>query len=276
MSIENNPLRQYFRRPAVFVKLPSGGKNYPLGVIDLPESGEVAVFPMTAIDEITTKTPDALFNGTAVVELIKSCIPSIKNPWLINSNDLDAILIAIKSASGGNELEIESQCPSCENISDYTINLIQILGNMKAGDYDKLLPLGELQIKFKPLSYKEMNEASLGQFEVQRSFVEIENEPDQEVKNKKGQEALKKVTELTMKILSKAIEYVKTPNTQVKDENFIFDYLKNCDKNNFVTIRDYHAELKAKTELPPLNIKCPSCSHEYKQPFTLNATDFFG
>ena len=201
MSIENNPLRQYFRRPAVFVKLPSGGKNYPLGVIDLPESGEVAVFPMTAIDEITTKTPDALFNGTAVVELIKSCIPSIKNPWLINSNDLDAILIAIKSASGGNELEIESQCPSCENISDYTINLIQILGNMKAGDYDKLLPLGELQIKFKPLSYKEMNEASLGQFEVQRSFVEIENEPDQEVKNKKGQEALKKVTELTMKTL---------------------------------------------------------------------------
>lgn len=276
MSVDNNPLRQYFRRPAVFLKLPSGGKDYSQNVIDMPDSGELPVFPMTAIDEITTKTPDALFNGTAVHELIKSCIPNIKDPWLINSSDLDAILIAIKSASGGNEIELESQCPSCENISNYTVNLLQILTNMKAADYSKPLVLGELKIKFRPLTYKQMNEASMGQFEVQRSFLEIENEPDQELKTKKGQDALKKVTELTMKILSKAIEYIKTPNTQVEDEKFILDYLHNCDKNNFISIRDHNADLKAKTELPPLEIKCPSCSHGYKQPFTLNASDFFG
>ena len=64
--MENNPLRQYFRRPAVHVKLPSGGLDYPEGVIDMPPSGELPVYPMTAIDEITARTPDALYNGVAV------------------------------------------------------------------------------------------------------------------------------------------------------------------------------------------------------------------
>jgi hypothetical protein len=66
-----NPLKQYFRRPAIYLRLPSGGTGYPPGVVDLPESGELPIYPMTAIDEITSKTPDALFSGTAIVELIK-------------------------------------------------------------------------------------------------------------------------------------------------------------------------------------------------------------
>jgi len=102
-----NPLKQYFRRPALYLKLPSGGNNYAPGVIDLPENGDIPVYPMTAIDEITARTPDALFNGTAVHDLMKSCVPAIKQPWSIYSTDLDAILIAIKAASKGSDLEIK-------------------------------------------------------------------------------------------------------------------------------------------------------------------------
>jgi len=276
MSIDTNPLKQFFRRPAVFLKLPSQGKDYPAGVIEMTPTGDIPVYPMTAIDEITTKTPDALFNGTAVVELIRSCVPNIKDPWKVSSSDLDAILIAIKSASGGNELEIESQCPSCENVSNYAVNLVNVLAGMKAPDYSNTLKVSELEIKFRPLTYKEMNEASLGQFEVQRVFAALDSIQDQNEKNKKGQEALRKVTELTMKILSKAIEYIKTPTAQVDNQDYILDFLHNCDKTIYTVLRDYNAELKAKTELPPLDITCPSCTHQYKQPFTLNATDFFG
>ena len=96
MNIQNNPLKQYFRRPAIYLKLPSGGKMYQPGVVNIPESGELAVYPMTAIDEISAKTPDALYNGTAMADIIKSCIPDIKDPWSINSVDLDAVLIAIR------------------------------------------------------------------------------------------------------------------------------------------------------------------------------------
>ena len=114
MSLENNPLKQYFRRPSIYFKLPSGGKYYDASVVTIPENGELPVYPMTAIDEITTKTPDALYNGTGMADIIKSCIPAINNPWAINSIDLDAILVAVKVASGGNDLTLTSECPACQ------------------------------------------------------------------------------------------------------------------------------------------------------------------
>ena len=67
----NNPLQQYFRQPAIYLRLPSNGEFYPPGSIDMPVNKEIPIFPMTAIDEITYRTPDALFNGTAVVNVIQ-------------------------------------------------------------------------------------------------------------------------------------------------------------------------------------------------------------
>jgi hypothetical protein len=276
MSLVNNPLKQYFRRPAIYLKLPSGGALYPPGVINLTENGELPVYPMTAIDEITTKTPDALFNGVAMVDIIKSCIPDVLDPWSINSIDLDAILLAIKSAAGGNEMEIESQCPSCDEVASYGVNLIGILSELKAGNYDSSLQLNELTLKFRPLTYKEMNQAGLGQFEVQRMFASLDTITDEVARAERGKLALKTITELTMQLLSQTIEHITTPTVKVDDKEFIIDFLKNCDKDMYMKIRDYNAELKAQTEIKPLKIKCIHCSHDYEQQFTLNTTDFFG
>lgn len=274
--MNNNPLKQYFRRPSVYLKLPSGGRGYPEGALNLPENGEVAVYPMTAIDEITTKTPDALFNGTAVAELIKSCIPDILDPWSVTSEDLDSILIAIKAASGGNDFEVTSVCPKCANEGTYGVNLVGVLATMRAPDYSKPLELSDLQIKFKALTYREINEAGIEQVEVQKIFTAIERAEDEQQRIKLGEQALKGITDLTMRLLTKAIEYIQTPNAKVIEKEYILDFLKNCDKNMYVKIRDYNTELKAQTEIKPLEIKCVECSNEYKQSFTLNPTDFFG
>lgn len=276
MSIAHNPLKQYFRRPSVYFKLPSGGKGYKPGVVNIPESGELPVYPMTAIDEITTKTPDALFNGTAMVEIIKSCVPDIKDPWAITSVDLDAILIAIRAAGGGSELEIESECPSCHEVSSYGVNLSAMLANMKAGNYSEDLRIHDLSITFRPLTYKELNKAGLAQFEIQRVFSGIEKIENEEERNKKTQDALRSITLLTMEVLAQAIEIIRTPGTEVTEQEFIIDFLQNCDKNTYIAIRDFHSKLKEQTELKPLHIKCVSCTHEYDQPFTLNPSDFFG
>jgi hypothetical protein len=76
-NIEQNPLRKYFRQPKVFTTLPSRGKYYAEGVLDMPSTNELPVFAMTAKDELIIKTPDALLNGQATVDIIKSCIPNI-------------------------------------------------------------------------------------------------------------------------------------------------------------------------------------------------------
>lgn len=274
--MDNNPLKQYFRRPAVYLKLPSGGKDYAPGIIDMPPTGELPIFPMTAIDEITAKTPDALFNGTAVSELIKSCIPNIKDPWAISSNDLDAILIGIKAAATpSGVLEIESTCPSCQDVSTYGINLVGVLSTMKSGDYSEELTLGDLSFKFRPITYKEMNAAAIGQFEIQKMFTTIAEIQDEKERELASQEALRRITDLTMEVLSQSLEYIKTPNTMVDQKPFILDFLKNCDKNIYYEIRDHNAMLKTGTEMKPIDIKCVSCNHEYEQPFTLNPSDFF-
>lgn len=276
MSNNNNPLRQYFRRPAVYLKLPSCGKGYLPDQVDFPENGEIPVYPMTAIDEITARTPDALFNGIAVAELVKSCVPSIKDPWQIQSIDLDAVLIAIKAASTPAGTDIESKCPKCEEEATYGINLIGLLASLTPGDYDTVLDVGELKVKFKPLRYKEINEAAISQFEIQKTFASLERVTDEEEKLKLSKQALEKITILTMEITSKTIEYIETPALRVDNYEFVLDFLKNCDRNQFAAIRDHNTKLKASSDIKPIDIKCVKCSHEYTQVFTLNPSDFFG
>jgi hypothetical protein len=274
--MDNNPLKQYFRRPTIYIKLPSEGKYYKPGIINIPPTGEIPIYPMTAIDEITTKTPDALFNGSAMVDLIKSCVPDIKEPWMLNSIDLDAVLIGIRAAGNGSEMELESKCPACEEVNNYGINLTMLLNDLESGDYEKEMELNDLRIKFRPITYKDMNEASMGQFEIQRALVINEQEPNIEVRKEKNQEILRNITSLTMKILTGAIEYIQTPTAKVDNKEFILDFLKNCDKDSYVAIRDYNTELKTKSELKPLRLVCVNCQHQYQQSFTLNTSDFFG
>jgi hypothetical protein len=277
MSLPNNPLKQFFRRPAVFLTLPSGGKYYPEGVINQTETGELPVYPMTAIDEIATRTPDALFNGEAMIQVIQSCVPDILQPWSINSIDLDAILIAIRTASGDSNMEMQSGCPQCNEVNPYTLDLTSILPQLKCPNFEKTLDMNGLKIKFRPLTYKELNQVGIEQFSIQRTFGEIENIQDENVKAQKTKEALQVVTETTMKLVATAIEHIDIGNDNlVTDKNFIIDYLQNCDKNVYTQLRDYTAQLRDEAQIPPLQITCPNCSNVYQQPFTLNMSDFFG
>jgi len=115
MTQTSNPLRQFFRQPAIYLKLPSAGRYWPAASLDLPANGELPIYPMTAIDEITYRTPDALFNGQAVISVIQSCVPAIKNAWHVPNIDLSPLLIAIRIASQGHEMGLNAVCPACSH-----------------------------------------------------------------------------------------------------------------------------------------------------------------
>ena len=80
MTNKTNPLAAHFRQPKLYMKLPSGGLFNTKENLDMPDSNEIAIFPMTAKDEILMKNPDALLNGEAVLQVIKSCVPSVLEP----------------------------------------------------------------------------------------------------------------------------------------------------------------------------------------------------
>lgn len=274
--MENNPLRQYFRRPSVYITLPSKGEGYTPEQLNMTETGELPVYPMTAIDEITARTPDALFNGSAIAELVKSCVPNIKDPWAINSNDLDAVLLAMRAASNGDKLDIETKCPSCDEVANFEVNLIGILASLKPADYNNIMEVGELKIRFKPLMWRDMNAAAMSQLEVQRTLLNISTFDDPAERDKQSHIAYEKITKLTMNLLAKTIDFIETPNGKVTEEKFILDFLEHCDKKIYNSVRDFNTELREPTQIKPIEIKCPSCEHEYKQELTLNPTDFFG
>lgn len=272
-----NPLSQYFRQPSIYIKLPSQGKHYSAGSLNVPPTGELAVYPMTAIDEITYRTPDALYNGQATVNVIQSCIPDIKDAWAVPATDVDTLLIAIRIASYGHDMEFGTSCPACGNTAERTIDLRTVLDSIRTADYSKSIVAGDMEIFFKPLTYKHLNNNNQMQYENQKLLQML---PDagipEEEKMTALSNALKKITDITVVALAQSISAVKTPQALVSEPEYIEEMLKNCDSKLFNRIRDFILDLKASSEMQPLKLVCDNCNHNYEQSITLDMASFFG
>jgi rubredoxin len=231
---------------------------------------------MTAIDEITYRTPDALFNGSALVSVIQSCCPNIKNAWAAPSVDVTALLIAIRLASFGNDLEINSTCPSCQTPSDYTMTLQDAMAQLATPDFERPIKYGDLEIYFRPVMYQTQNQINIKQYEQQRAIVQVRSSdlPEEE-QAKMLNTALQQITKLTVEVMAANIAAIRTPQALVSEPEFIREFVENCDRKLFTQIRDHAVTLREQSEIPPLSVKCSNCEYEYKQPIVLDATSFF-
>lgn len=272
----SNPLSQYFRQPSIYIRLPSQGQNYPAGTLIMPANGELPVYPMTAIDEITYRTPDALFNGQATVNVIQSCVPSILDAWAVPSIDLDTILIAIRIASYGHDMEFATTCPACNDTTERSIDLRTMLDALRAPDYAAHVSHGDLSIYFRPLNYKNLNDNSALQYEQQKLLQVI---PDSTISEADKMTALtqafKSLTEITIRSLAISITAIKTPQALVSEPAHIEEFLKNCERDLFNQIRDHVLRLREQSELQPLKLECTACNHQYQQALTLDMASFF-
>jgi len=275
----SNPLAKFFRQPAIHLPLLSRGKFYYNNALNLPANGEVPVYPMTAIDEITYRTPDALFNGSAIVDVIKSCVPAIQDPWEMPVIDLDALLIGIRIASYGHSMDFESTCPHCGHENEFELDLRSILDQLEAPEYDQALQVAGLEIYCKPLSYRELDENNKTQFNEQRalSAISAAQMPEDE-KLKRIQEAFSAIKHLTVSAIANSIAAIKTPDTLVTDKQHIEEFVAKADSATFNVIRDRVIELRQKAEIKPLVIQCQNeeCNQTYETPFTLDVSNFFG
>jgi hypothetical protein len=272
-----NPLQRFFRQPAIYIQLPSGGNFYPRGSLEMPENGELPVYPMTAMDEITYRTADALFNGSALTSVISSCVPHILDPWSIPNIDLDTILIAIRIASNGHEMELESRCPKCENENLFGLDLRSMLDQLKTPDYSKSVQLGDVEVFFKPLTYKQQNANTMIQFEDQKLLNSLpEIDINEEEKLKLLNEAFIKLGQANLATVAQSISMIKAGGDMVTEENYILEFLRNSDRKIYTAIRDHLVKIKENSELKPLKLRCQECEHDYESRFTLDMSNFFG
>ena len=282
--VENsNPLNKYFRQPAIYVSLPTGG-DYPPHVVTPSKTGEFAIMPMTAKDEIRFKTPDALMNGEGVVDVIHSCVPDIKDAWQIKSYDLDTVLIAIRIATYGETMDINFNVPGANEQASHTLNLPAILDSIKSVQIKNECTLKDgLKIQVRPLTYKDMTNTSLTTFQQQKLYSSVQDSKmsDQE-KTKKFDEAFKALTELSMGLLLKNIEKITIPDgTEVTDPIQIKEFIDNAKAGTITELQEKLNELRIQGSTKPVKLKATEeqinkgAPATYEIPVTFDTANFF-
>lgn len=272
-----NPLARHFRTPAIYIKLPSGGEFWPADAIDYPESGEFPVYPMTAQDEITLKTPDALLNGQGVVDVIQSCCPNIKNAWDTPSIDVDTLLIAVRIASYGDTMDFSTKCPKCGHDHEYGVSLSSLLGTVGKPDYSAPLEFNGLKIKLVPQRYFSINKTNMITFEEERILQLITDESiTDEERKARFDHHLKALVELNIRIAVDSTESIVTPEgVTVRDREQIAEFYANTDNRILKAIQTRLQEYSKTGSIKSQTIKCSECSDQFELPIVFDYANFF-
>ena len=274
-------LQSYQRQPKLFIDLPSKGKWYDETVIEGEQYIQIPVFGMNAMDEIMFKTPDALYTGDATAEVIKSCIPTILDPWRLVGYDIDFILIAIRIATYGDAMPAETLCPFCATAAENEISLTKMLGNFAHYETEFSFDIGELRFHLTPITYKKTTEFSLEQFQNEREMFQVNKVADglDEVeKDKLFKKIYARGSDINVRL---AVSYVsKITRGEEVETNLteISNFVTQNDVEFFATLKDKISELTYKWNLPLLNVKCPGeeCGKDYKASVNVDYSNFFG
>lgn len=288
-------LKKYYRKPNLFITLPSGLHFYSNEMFsedDLSSMKEVGILPMTTMNELMLKNPEALLNGSAIEELIKDST-TLKNTNVkhLVKSDIDALLVGIRIASQGDIEELELNCPKCDHEATYHRDLKSILGNIKPHDNEyTVVPknMDGLVVYLRPSTFQDNLILESHAFDEQKKISEIrknisqltsekEIEEDDEIKFMSSiHEIFKELTINTMEIYTQCIEKIVIGDEVEYDKDEIHEWLKQIDSDTFGKIRDKLSEINDLGLGKFEEITCVECEHVWNQPLDTNPTDFFG
>ena len=278
----SNPLKKYFRQPKLYISLPSKGNFYPEGSLELTENMEFPVYAMTAKDELMFKTPDALLNGQATVDVIQSCVPNIKNAWNLPSIDLDAVLIAIRMASSGEYMDIPLTVPGTDIEKTFQIDLRVVLDALNNAVFETEFEVNGFKIKIRPLNYAEYTKQAIRTFEEQRIFSIVNNDQIEDTeKLAQFNKSFKTLTEITIDTMVASIESVSIDDEVVTDKLHIAEFITNSDKNVYKALSSHIERQKQNFAVPAQEAVASQEEQEagapatYKVPVVFDQSNFF-
>lgn len=267
-------LSKFYRQPKVFISLPSKGEFYPAGVID----GDIAnlpVFGMNAMDELMFKNPDALFSGEAVVSVIHSCIPAIKDPWQLSQLDIESVLVGIRMATYGDALDISFKCNKCKSEQSREFNLLSALEYFNSISYSSSVTVEPLTFYIRPLTYREANNLQLQAYRLQKT-LQSQTGKDDEEQLKKLDEFYRMFGKLQSENLVKQIASVEADGEVVSNQQEIADFIKNSEHTYYEALTKHIESTKEVWKIPAQKVQCDDCEHEQEVGITLDASIFFG
>lgn len=275
-----NPLAQYFRIPKLYVRLPSGGKFYDKDAITTSVNGEVAVYPLTAIDQLLLKTPDALLNGESLVKVVSSCVPDIQDAKQLVEPDINALLLAIKIATNGDRMDVDAVCPNCKHENLFELELTPLLETATPTPDDNTVDYNDtLIIHLRPYNFVQRNLTFLNEITYNNAIKMLQaNElQDDSARIQDASRTIDQMSRRTFSIVAQSITQITIKQTgeHVTDAKFIEEFLSGITKEQSEVILDKIKELNKTGVNTEHSFVCSACNHEWNQDIDFDPTSFF-
>lgn len=281
--MSDNPLNRYFRRPALWLRLPSGGRWYGGGDVKVNEHGEIRIFGLTAVDDVMLNTPDALFNGHALESVLSSCVPDAHNIKALVQPDLNAIFLGIKSASNNGKFDIDRKCPKCNHDNSFDVQCSHLLDSMTyIEDGDTAVNVNDqLTVHIRPYDFRMRNIMIQRQFEQTRVVNELAKEGDDGDEMRRASviaEGVEKMTRLTFELVAQAITKIDIEDGQrisVGNQDHINEWLVNVDKLTALSVIEAVNRLNEVGPPRSMPIQCQGCGHGWEEQVNFDPALFF-
>lgn len=279
MENKSNPLKEYFRKPGIWIALPSKGAYYDGTLSEINDMGEIPVFPMTAKDELILKNADALLNGSAITQLVKSCVPCIADPTVMPAVDLDAVLIAIKRCTYGDKISITAKhdCDTAEE-TEFDINLNALIGSIETFDSIPAVDFDNgIKANIRPITVKDILSLNMVQYEQVRAIqIADQKNIDEKAKLDVMQKSYEALTNAGITIVSNSIESVTLPDgASVVDHGLILEWVSDLPRNEYAKLEKSIMTTNNKGIKKEFEISCPQCKKMFTSKLDLNPTTFF-
>jgi len=277
MQPGQNPLMGHFRMPKIHLSLPSQGRWWKSGALELPVTGEIPIFAMSAKDEILLRTPDGLMNGEAVRSVIEHCCPSIKDGWAVPSVDTDALLIAIRIATFGEQMDVTTNCPSCEEENSFGIDLGNALTQIQVPDYDTPVVIDNLEFYFEPQPYKSVSKLQQLRFTQDRISQLLSDSTMPEEEKAQGlTENFGKLVDIGIDNLVASCKAIKLPDEAiVTHKPHINEFFRNCEAGLIRKLQEKLADFGEKSGIKPMRLQCQHCEHQFENAVEFDYANFF-
>lgn len=285
---KTNPLQNFFRKSKFSITLPSRGKWYPKGSINGAE-GEVEIYAMTAADDTRFKTNEILISHLATYDLIKSCIPAIKDPENMPIVDLDAAILNIRRASYGDDIELNVPVPNTSLTHKIKLSISQLtskLPNAKE-QWDEELTINDgdlsLTLKLRPLYLKNLFSTTKQIIKQQQITEQISNSnqsADQKIDEIDTQ--MKTLGNITVNMVIDSVQSISTNDGYSTDQiSEIRQFINQIDLEYFKAIQKHLEEQKKKTSFETVSITstpeqiAAGAPEKWTADVTFSLTNFF-
>ena len=277
----NNPLQGYLRVPKLYILLPSGGKFSNIeSISDI--SQELPIYPLTSMDKTLLRNPDALLNGESMAKVITSCT-GITDAYELTANDVDVILLAVRYATYGNDLEITSTCSDCNATLEHTIQIEPLLETISVLEDHYIITLdNDLQCYLKPYTFRDAQKAALSAFrETSELNTLINKEADEMSKLVTFNKSFIAMANLNIEILSNAIIKVIIPETDDSEEitvtnnKHIEEWVLGISKQQADVVINKLNEINELGIQREVETTCEKCNGTFETKIEFNTSNFF-